>query len=185
MLSIRKYEEKDYDDVCYTCLNSEEDNDMSESLCEFVLHTFCEYYIEQEPENCFVLDNDGKAVGYIICAEDYDKFKAKFDAEYFPRSLHLGEDRISWAKTAYLLHEKFKEDYPAHLHIDILPAYQRGGFGGKLVAALSEHLAAKGIKGVMLTTGTANTTANNFYKKYGFEELEIYDTDIAFGKKLI
>jgi ribosomal protein S18 acetylase RimI-like enzyme len=185
MLSIRKYEEKDYDGVCFACLNSDEDDDVSESLAEFILHTFCEYYIEKEPENCFVLDDDGKAVGYIICAEDYDKFKSVFDAEYFPRVVHLGEDRIKWAKEAYLLHEKFKADYPAHLHIDILPQYQRGGNGGKLVQTLSDHLSAKGIRGVMLTTGTTNTRATNFYRKYGFEELEIYDTDIAFGKKLI
>ncbi|MBR3803321.1 MAG: GNAT family N-acetyltransferase [Clostridia bacterium] len=141
--------------------------------------------MEQEPENCFVLDDDGKAVGYIICAENYDKFKSVFDTQYYTRSLQLSDEYIKWAKDAYILHEKYKEDYPAHLHIDLLPAYQRGGYGGKLVAALSEHLAAKGIKGVMLTTGTSNTTANNFYKKYGFEELEIYDTDIAFGKKLV
>lgn len=185
MLSIRKYEEKDYDGVCFACLNSDEDDDVSESLAEFILHTFCEYYIEKEPENCFVLDDDGKAVGYIICAEDYDKFKAVFDAEYFPRVQHLGEDRIKWATEAYMLHEKFKADYPAHLHIDILPPYQRGGNGGKLVQTLSEHLLSKGIKGVMLTTGTGNVRATNFYRKYGFEELEIYETDIAFGKKLV
>ncbi len=184
MLSIRKYEKKDYDGVCYACLHSVDDS-ITGALGEFVLHTFCEYYIEQEPENCFVLDDDGKAVGYIICAENYDKFKSVFDTQYYTRSLQLSDEYIKWAKDAYILHEKYKEDYPAHLHIDLLPAYQRGGYGGKLVAALSEHLAAKGIKGVMLTTGTSNTTANNFYKKYGFEELEIYDTDIAFGKKLV
>ena len=130
MLSIRKYEEKDYEGVCYACLNSDEDDDMSDELCEFVLHTFCEYYIEKEPENCFVLDDDGKAVGYIICAENFDKFKEVFYAEYYPRSLHLGQGRLDWANEAYLLHEKYKADYPAHLHIDILPAYQRGGNGG-------------------------------------------------------
>ncbi len=184
MLTIRKYEEKDYDNVCYVCLNSEGDDDMSEELCEFVLHTFCEYYIEKEPENCFVLDDDGRAVGYIICAENFDRFKKVFDEEYYIRNLHFDEGRLQWAREAYLLHEKFKEEYPAHLHIDILPEYQRGGYGGKLVAALSEHLKSKGICGVMLTTGTKNTTANNFYKKYGFESLEIYDTDIAFGKKI-
>ena len=183
MLSIRKYEAKDYEGVCYACLHSEDDS-MSEELCEFVLHTFCEYYIEQEPENCFVLDDDGKAVGYVICAQDYDSFKKTFDEEYFPRVVHLGESRISWAKEAYILHDRFKSEYPAHLHIDILPAYQRLGYGGKLISVLCEHLRSKQIKGVMLTTGTSNTTANNFYNKYGFEKLDIYDTDIAFGKKL-
>ncbi len=182
MLTIRKYEEKDYDGVCYACLHSEDD-EMSAGLSEFVLHTFCEYYIEQEPHNCFVLDDDGKAVGYIICAEDFDRFKTVFDEQYFTRAAH-DKDRLEWARTAYDLHAKYKGDYPAHLHIDLLPAYQRMGFGGKLLNTLFDHLRAKGIKGVMLTTGTGNITANNFYKKYGFEALEIFDTDIAFGKKL-
>lgn len=183
MLSVRKYEEKDYSDVCNACLRSEGE-DVSKEMSEFVLHTFCEYYIEQEPENCFVLDDDGRAVGYVICAENYDRFKKVFDEEYFTRNLNLDEDKIQWAREAYFLHEKFRAEYPAHLHIDILPEYQRAGFGGKLVAALCEHLKEKGIKGVMLTTGTGNVKANGFYKKYGFETLEIVGTDIAFGKKI-
>lgn len=185
MVSIRKYEEKDYEGVCYTCLHSEDDDDITEEFAEFVLNTFCRYYIDNEPENCFVVDDDGQAVGYIICAENFDKFKKIYDEEYFTRSISHGESRIEWASEAYKLHEKYKDTYPAHLHIDILPQYQRMGLGGKLVSALSDHLAAKGIKGVMLTTGTKNVTANNFYRKYGFEEIEIYDTDIAFGKKLV
>lgn len=184
MLTIRKYEEKDYENVCYTCLHSEDD-EMCESMCEFVLHTFCEYYIEKEPENCFVLDDDGRAVGYVICAENYDRFQKIFDKEYLPKVFGLGEDRIEWAKTAYILQGKFSSEYPAHLHIDLLPSYQRMGFGGKLLAALFEHLRAKGISGVMLTTGVRNITANNFYKKYGFETLEVVDDDVAFGMKLI
>ncbi len=185
MVSIRKYEEKDYEDVCYACLNSEGDDDLNEEFCSFVLDTFCKYYIENEPENCFVVDDNGKAVGYIICAEDFDKFKKTYDEVYFPRAYTHDESRVEWASEAYLLHAKYKETYPAHLHIDILPQYQRMGLGGKLVSTLSEHLISKGVKGVMLTTGTKNTTANNFYRKYGFDEIEILNTDIAFGKKLI
>lgn len=184
MVSIRKYEEKDYENVCYACLHSEDD-DTSEELGEFVLNTFCRYYIDNEPDNCFVVDDDGKAVGYVICAENYDKFKKIYDEEYFPRAISHGESRVEWATEAYILHEKFKDDYPAHLHIDILPKYQRMGLGGKLISALCDHLISKNICGVMLSTGTKNITANNFYKKYGFKELEIFESDIAFGKKLI
>ena len=184
MVSVRKYEEKDFDGVRYACLHSESE-EMSESLSEFVLHTFCDYYIEKEPQNCFVLDDDGKAVGYTICAEDYDSYKAIFDREYLPLTKHLGEARYQWALESTILQEKYKADYPAHLHIDILPEYQRQGWGGKLINALFEHLRQKGIKGVMLTAGTGNETANNFYKKYGFEHLETLGTDIAFGMKLL
>ncbi len=180
MVEVRKYESKDKDGVRFACLNSE-GGGMSDELCEFILHIFCDYYVEKEPENCFVLSDDGKAVGYVICAESFKEFKPVFDAEYAPQIAHMGEDRIKWAEEAYLLHEKHCEKYPAHLHIDILPEYQRSGWGGKLIKALFEHLKNKGVNGVMLTTGTGNETANGFYKKYGFKELEIYDTDIAFG----
>ena len=183
MLYIRKYETKDFEDVRYTCLHSENEEPEA-TFAEFVLHTFCDYYLEHEPENCFVLDDNGKAVGYIICAENYDRYKKIFDSEYLPLTKPQGEEFYNWAATSTILQEKYKKDYPAHLHIDLLPAYQRQGWGGKLLTTLFEHLRKKDICGIMLTAGTENVNAGSFYKKYGFEQVEIYDTDVAFGMKL-
>lgn len=183
MLIIRKYEEKDFENVRFTCLNSDELADEGD-LAEFVLHTFCDYYLEHEAENCFVLDDDGRAVGYIICAEEYDSYKKIFDKEYLPLTQNLGDDLYAWACNSTLLQNKYKADYPAHLHIDLLPAYQRQGWGGKLLEALFDHLKAKGIKGVMLTAGSENVKGGNFYKKYGFEHLETSGSDVAYGMKL-
>lgn len=184
MLSIRKYEEKDFENVRYVCLHSEGE-EPEKTFAEFVLHTFCDYYIEREPENCFVLDDDGKAVGYIICTENYDRYKKIFDKNYLPLTKPQGEEYYNWAKTSTILQEKYKSDYPAHLHIDLLPDYQRQGWGGKLLNILFEHLRSKNIKGVMLTAGSENVNAGNFYRKYGFEQIEILGTDVAFGIKLI
>lgn len=184
MLSIRKYEEKDFDNLRYVCLHSD-GNEMSAEMCECVLHTFCDYYIEKEPENCFVLDDDGKAVGYIICTQDYDKYKEIFDKEYLPLNKPLKAELYNWAATSTVLHNKYKADYPAHLHIDLLPDYHRQGWGGRLLNTLFEHLRSKEIKGVMLTTGPDNISACKFYEKYGFTQIEKIDTDIAFGIKLI
>jgi hypothetical protein len=94
MIKVRKYEEKDFDGVRYACLNSD-GGGMSADLCAFVLHTFCDYYIENEPENCFVLDDNGKAVGYVICTEDYDNYKEIFD-EFYREHINLSE--IDWEK---------------------------------------------------------------------------------------
>ena len=44
-------------------------------IYDFAWNVFCDYYIENEPENCFVLSDDGKTVGYIICTENYDIYK--------------------------------------------------------------------------------------------------------------
>lgn len=183
MISIRKYDKKDSDGVRFACLNSEGEA-ITGNLGEFILHTFCDYYIEKEPENCFVLDDDGKAVGYIICTENYDRYKEIFDRDYLPLNCGLGDELYKWAEESTVLQNKYKASYPAHLHIDILPEYQRKGWGGKLLNTLSDHLKSKGISGVMLTAGTENVNAGMFYKKYGFEQLEILGTDVAFGKKL-
>ncbi len=183
MLYIRKYEQRDFENVRYTCLNSDEIADEGE-LAEFVLNTFCDYYLEHEPYNCFVLDCDGRAVGYIICTEDYDSYKEIFDRDYLPRNENLDEGLYKWACESTLLQKKYKSDYPAHLHIDILPEYQRQGWGGKLLEVLFEHLKSKGINGVMLTAGSENVKGGNFYQKYGFEKLEQAGTDIAYGMKL-
>ena len=82
------------------------------------------------------------------------------------------------------IHEKFKDEYPAHFHINILPEYQRFGAGGKLINALFDHYRAKGIKGVMLCCNSENEVGLNFYKKYGFTVLEETKDDVAFGMKL-
>ena len=64
MISIRKYEAKDYENVKFACLNAEGYNSITDYATEqLVLHTFCEYYIEREPQNCFVVDDDmGKGI---------------------------------------------------------------------------------------------------------------------------
>lgn len=183
MLSIRKYKKEDCEAVKYVCLHSTHE-EYDEKLSEFILHTFCEYYLDREPDNCFVLDADGKAAGYVYCAQDYDTYKEIFDEEYLDRNSHLGDELYQWALDSTILQNKHKADFPAHLHIDILPEYHRQGWGGKLITALTDHLRQKGVKGVMLTTGTDNPNANSFYKKYGFELIEIYDTDVAYGIRL-
>ncbi len=185
MLTIRKYKKEDLDDVHFVCHNSEGPEEVPDYLTGlFYNNTFCDYYIEHEPDNCFVLDDDGKVVGYIISTEDFDRFKEIFDRDYLPRSDDYGDGRYEWASTAYNVPERFKEEYPAHFHINILPEYQRLGMGGKLMETLFDHLAKKGVKGVLLTCGPRNERAVNFYKKYNFSLLSIDHDDACFGKKI-
>lgn len=183
---IRPYEEKDKVNVQFICLNSEGECKMTADEQHFILTTYCNYYIEQEGRNCFVAaDENDKAIAYIICTEDFDSFKQVFDNEYVPR---IPEEVFVWGGNArqgsagsVKLQEKYKKDFPAHLHIDVLPEYHRQGIGHKLVDTLAEHLKSKGVCGVMLTVGAENVKGQNFYKKYGFELIEQQGDDVAFG----
>ena len=59
--------------------------------------------------------------------------------------------------------------YPAHLHIDVLPDYQRRGYGRRLIETLLDALGRAGAGGVHLGVGTANVGAQEFYKRVGFD----------------
>lgn len=185
---IRPFEEKDKENVRFVCLNSEGPCKMTPDEKHYILTTYCNYYIEQEGRNCFVaVDDDDNAIAYIICTENYDAYRKIFLEEYVPR---LDENMVVWnfnakqgAIGSTVLQEKYKEEYPAHLHIDVLPEYHRKGIGHMLVNTLKEHLHNKGICGVMLTVGSKNMVGRGFYDKYGFDFLEQVGDDVAYGLK--
>ena len=77
------------------------------------------------------------------------------------------------------------EKYPAHLHIDILPEYQRQGIGHRLMKRLEQHLIKNNVPGFHLEVGSKNTLGINFYKKYGLEFISKDQFSTIFAKKLI
>lgn len=60
-------------------------------------------------------------------------------------------------------------DYPAELHIDLLPDWQGCGCGGRLMKAFLDSIRARGCRGVYLETSDRNLKALPFYRKLGFE----------------
>jgi GNAT superfamily N-acetyltransferase len=69
--------------------------------------------------------------------------------------------------------------YPAHLHIDLLPGYQRSGFGRGLMNTLLTALHRKGVPAVHLGMVTANTGARPFYDRMGFHEIPVPDAGVV------
>ena len=169
---IRPYDKKDRERVRQICLKNADCLYAPEDTKKYILLMYCDYYIEQEPENCFVaVDANDNAVGYIICAEDYERYARTFRAHYLPEADAISLRRFVEARLDLLSHSMFKSVYPAHFHIDIDEDHQREGLGTLLVAALKLHLKRKNINGMMLVCGADNKQAINFYKKNGFKTL--------------
>ena len=61
------------------------------------------------------------------------------------------------------------EKWPGHFHVDILPAYQRQGWGRKLIGTMLGALRAEGARGVHLGMEAGNEGTENFYREMGFE----------------
>ncbi len=183
-MPIRPYKETDRDAVRYICLNSDGPCDADEKGQHFLLTTYCDYYIEREGHNCFVFaDENDHAVGYILCAESFPAFREAFYSDFKPRIDPTRTSEHKWAEDSIVPHAQYAEQFPAHLHIDLLPEYQGKGIGTQLMHTLFDHLQSKKCKGIMLTVFKHNTGAIRFYERYGFACIGEVAGTIVFGKQ--
>ena len=90
MPTIRPYRQSDKEYVRRVCMHLKpgEPREMNPGRAASLM-TFCDYYIECEPHNCFVAANDSdEAVGCIWCAEDwrgyFTRFRRKEISRIFP-----------------------------------------------------------------------------------------------------
>jgi GNAT superfamily N-acetyltransferase len=75
-----------------------------------------------------------------------------------------------------MLHEEWPqlmESWPAHLHIDILPEFQRKGYGRQLIDMFCDSARKQGAKGVHLGMAAANDEAGKFYARLGFTRFPV------------
>ncbi len=171
MAGVRKYLEKDKENLRKICLVTSSLPTQTETDRNFLYLMYNDYYSECEGDNCFVFTNDDdEAVGYILCAEDFHAYIAKMKKTYLPKIAYLGNKYATMARGEIMVHRLFKKSYPAHLHIDILPEYQHIGAGSQLVEALKAHLKEKNVRGLMLSAGMGNKKAIAFYKKNNFKK---------------
>ena len=184
-MTIRKYKPEDYDTVVHICLHNADLEDHSSPIGQFIYEMFCRYYIECEPENCFVaVDDNDVPFGYVYGAADYDRYEQNFK-EYLCRIREIGGGKyLADAQVEMYNHLIYKDTYPAHLHIDLLENGRGSGVGTSLIKHYCENIKSRGINGVMLIVGSDNYRGRNFYEKNGFTLLADKESGAAYGKKL-
>ena len=101
-------------------------------------------YLTQHPQWAFVaLTADGSVAGYLVGALDE---ASGFDA---------------FAEAA--------REFPAHLHVNLAPAYRSRGIGAALIDAFAADAARAGAKGMHIVT-SADARNVRFYERAGFSE---------------
>ena len=161
MVIIRKVKKSDIKGIRHVCYKTGymgEDCTGHFSDEKLFGYLFSQYYPEFEREHSFVADDNGRVVGYILGSPDTVGQGKRFMAKMVPKiilrmllytTLRYNKDFRMFLKEAviglkYLRlpkdpknmpHKKINEEYPAHLHIDILEEYQRKGIGEKLMNA--------------------------------------------------
>ncbi len=138
-------------------------------------------YLEFEPEHAFVLDDGGTILGYVVGTKDTKAFEKKLDAEWWPMLVEKYADRkpsaefdskvLDYIRQPSRAKASLCDDYPAHLHINLLPSAQSGGWGRRMIEAELNSLRDAGAKGIHLGLSLTNDRAYGFYKHIGLNEI--------------
>jgi ribosomal protein S18 acetylase RimI-like enzyme len=183
---IRPYESRDRGDVYEICVLTGAGGTDATGLYsndELIPDVYAGPYVEFEPELAFVVDTGERAAGYVLGVVDTQAFVERYRREWIPRfeaahpvaaegEVSAGEARVTAAgrnPDRMLIPEL--HEYPAHLHIDLLPQIQGSGLGRRLIETLCAALRDRGVPGVHLQVDPANTGAVAFYARIGFTPL--------------
>jgi len=145
-------------------------------------------YVALDPSLAFVVDDGSRAVGYVIGAADTAEFVRRYRREWLPTVADRYPAPVSLSTPSdqmlALMHNPERmivpalAAYPAHLHIDLLPEYQRKGLGRELMAAFLAALAERGVPAVHLGMVTVNVAARAFYDRLGFHVIDVPDAGV-------
>ena len=146
---------------------------------ELVGDVFAVPYLLLEPDCAFVVtDDDDRAVGYVVGTPDTADFVARYESDYLPGfrerwgGLDPVGDRETWTLGAGLDPARMLvpavRDFPAHLHIDLLPEAQGSGAGRALVRTVLRAVRERGAHALHLGVSATNANARGFYARVGF-----------------
>lgn len=186
-LSIRPYQAGDEAAVYDICVRTGDDGqDATGRLddVQLLADIWAGPYLFLEPDLAFVLDDGERPVGYVLGTADTATFVESYRKSWLPRfSEALPARTIAAGPEERQLLSVLRHPermlcpeltgYPAHLHIDILPAHQGGGNGRRLSEIFVQAVTRAGAVGLHVAVSPTNTRAHGFYLRVGFERLHI------------
>jgi ribosomal protein S18 acetylase RimI-like enzyme len=151
-------------------------------------------YVFFEKDLCFILDDNNKPAGYIIGASDTKAFNKWFNSfwlpplrKQYPSTLNPKSDLEKWLISVINTDTEdndFVSEYPAHLHIDILPSQHGKGYGKFMIERFVDKCSEKGSRGIHFGVDKKNENAIGFYKKIGMKVLLDAPGALFMGLKL-
>ena len=179
-------------EICLKTANAGTDATGMLSDPNMVGHIFSAPYLMYEQDCCFVVDHNHKPKGYIVGCSDSNQYATWFENEWQPalqKKYPINEPVSALESFVFdCIHQPvdrhtFNDEFPAHLHINLLPDLQGYGLGKKLIQQLVATLKTKNVRGLHLGVDAKNTSAMAFYERIGFHRLDTKDGEF-FGMDL-
>ncbi|OAP65379.1 hypothetical protein AYL99_01351 [Fonsecaea erecta] len=207
MAFIRAYRESDKDAMIHIFRETAAPDlrNAGDPVLHYASFLWCRPYLMLEPETCFVLDDgNGLAVGYLLGVPDTASFVQKYDDSYIPYLQSQGfeqprpDEQTGWSENLpnalrqimftphAMLHAQYPqlmEQWPAHMHIDILIPYQKQGWGRRLIEEFCGVAKEQGARGLHLLMAAANEDAGKFYPRVGFSRFPYVIDNGVSGEK--
>ena len=162
---------------------------------EIIADLLTSYFLEYEPEFCFVAEEEGMVIGYLLGSVNIIKMHRIIKSKNIlrltrkvlqdglilrPSNLKLIKSSVSSYMKGEFKVPAFAKDYPATLHVNIAAEYRGKMMGTMLVTHFLELLKRKGISGIHF--GVLSERAKKFFLKLDFKVL--YSGEYTFLKFL-
>lgn len=141
-------------------------------------------YLAFEPDLSLILEDHQGICGYALGAFDSRGFYKRYESEWRPTLCARFPDPLgdpaTWTRVQHVHHAYHHPDYfcpepyeqyPSHLHIDLLSRAQGRGYGRAMIERNLDTLRRRGSPGAHLGLSTRNWRAYRFYERLGFREL--------------
>lgn len=142
-------------------------------------------YLVFEPRLAFVVEKGTQVAGFCVGTADTKSFATQLEADWWPdlrkkyvkpkecaRSTWSADERrsamIHWPETPPSL---IVANYPAHLHMNLLPEVQGQGVGRRLHETWMNSVIQFGVNAVHIGANAKNARAIRFWRHHGFKRI--------------
>ncbi|MZG41452.1 GNAT family N-acetyltransferase [Dickeya dianthicola] len=168
-------------DICLKTANAGGDASSLYSDPQYPGQRFSVPYLYFAAPFAFVLEQASQVTGYVVAAPDTVLFEEALAQHWWPRWQDAYRDRQAQAERDDDILGAIRQPeraatqltsaWPAHLHINLLPSAQGGGWGRRMVETELRALREAGVKGVHLGVSLQNEAVCAFYQRLGFRHV--------------
>ena len=195
---IRRAEARDLDalyDVCLRTGDAGKDGSHMYDNPRLLGEIYVGPYVMLPSAFAYTAVDDGHPSGYALGTLDTRLFEAERETDWWPdlRRQHvdpgsklatLDDELIAEIYKPQLASDAVVERFPAHFHIDLLPAIQGKGIGPLMMDQLFSVLRAAESPGVHMDVAIRNDRAIGFYEHLGFSVVESTGDSVIMGRRL-
>lgn len=188
-LIIRPYEPRDRAAVRRICCETADSGKPVERFFhdrEVFGDLLTRYYTDVEPESSWVVEEDGRVVGYLTGCLDTRRFLRVMIWRIVPAAVvrACGRGTLFQGMTRRLLAANWRmalggtasdgellNNFPAHLHVNLQNGFRGQQAGRRLVEAFCAQARTMSVAGIHLQVSADNEAGCRFFGRLGFREL--------------